>query len=247
MMTYLLEIACNSAASALAAQQGGADRVELFENLEQGGTTPSYGTLAVARDRLNIPLFVLIRPRAGDFFYDTLERDIMLRDIETCRRLGCDGVVIGALNSAGDIDLPLCRELVAAAGPLGITFHRAFDAARDLPAALEDVVSLGCQRILSSGGAASASEGSAMLAQLVRQAGARIQIMAGAGLNAQNIARVAKHSGCRQLHASAKAVRSSSMRFQNPALTGLQNDWTQTDAERVAALRQALEIGVQLP
>lgn len=238
---YLLEIACNSAASALAAQQGGADRVELFENLEQGGTTPSYGTLAVTRDKVKIPLFVLIRPRPGDFFYDALERDIMLRDVELCRQLGCDGVVIGALDSAGDIDLPLCRELVAAAGPLGITFHRAFDAVRHLPVALEDVVSLGCQRILSSGGAASALEGSAMLSQLVTQAGARIQLMAGAGLNAQNIATVARNSGCRQLHASAKAVRHSSMRFQNPALIGLQNDWTQTDAAHVAALRQALD------
>ncbi|MNV06910.1 Copper homeostasis protein CutC [compost metagenome] len=215
--------------------------MELFENLEQGGTTPSYGTLGVTRDKVKIPLFVLIRPRPGDFLYDALERDIMLRDIELCRQLGCDGVVIGALNSAGDIDLPLCRELVAAAGPLGITFHRAFDAARDLPAALEDVVSLGCQRILSSGGAASALEGSAMLSQLVTQAGARIQLMAGAGLNAQNIATVARNSGCRQLHASAKAVRHSSMRFQNPALIGLQNDWTQTDAAHVASLRQALE------
>ncbi|MNM92203.1 Copper homeostasis protein CutC [compost metagenome] len=238
---YLLEIACNSAASALAAQRGGADRVELFENLEQGGTTPSYGTLAVTRDRVKIPLFVLIRPRPGDFHYDTLERDIMLRDIETSRQLGCDGVVIGALNVAGDIDLPLCRELVAAAGPLGITFHRAFDAARDMPAALEDVVSLGCQRILSSGGAANALDGSAVLSQLVTQAGARIQLMAGAGLNAQNIATVTRNSGCRQLHASAKAVRRSSMRFRNPVLAGLQNDWTQTDVECVAALRQALD------
>ncbi|MGH8055322.1 MAG: copper homeostasis protein CutC [Stenotrophomonas sp.] len=238
---FLLEIACNSAASALAAAQGGADRVELFENLEQGGTTPSYGTLAVTRDKVKLPLFVLIRPRPGDFFYDTLERDLMLRDIEMCRRLGCDGVVIGALDADGNIDLPLCRELVATAGPLGLTFHRAFDAARDLPAALEDVVTLGCQRILSSGGAASALDGSAMLSHLVAQAGTRVQMMAGAGLNAQNIATVAQQSGCRQLHASAKAVRTSAMRFQNPALIGLENDWSQTDAQRVAELRQALQ------
>lgn len=238
---YLLEIACNSVASALAAQQGGANRVELFENLAQGGTTPSYGTLAVARDTLRIPLFVLIRPRPGDFQYDSLERDVMLRDIENCRRLGCDGVVVGALDAEGNVDLPLCRELVGAAGPLGITFHRAFDAARDLPAALEDVVSLGCHRILSSGGHADAEQGSTMLAKLVEQADKRIAMMAGAGLTARNIAAVATQTGCRQLHASAKAFRNSSMRFQNPALVGLENDWTQTDAEQVAALRRALD------
>jgi len=238
---YLLEIACNSAASALAAEQGGAHRVELFENLAQGGTTPSYGTLAVARERVRIPLFVLIRPRPGDFLYDTLERDIMLRDIETCRRLGCDGVVIGALDKAGAIDLPLCRELVAAAGPLGITFHRAFDAARDLRVALEAVITLGCQRILSSGGAGDAMAGSTVLAQLVEQAGTRIQMMAGAGLNAHNIAAVARQSGCRQLHASAKAVRRSMMDFHNPALLGLESEWVQSDADAVAALRKALE------
>lgn len=240
---YLLEIACNSAASAVAAQAGGADRVELFENLEQGGTTPSYGTVAVARERLRIPLFVLIRPRAGDFHYDALEAEIMLRDIAHCRQLGCDGVVIGALNADGEIDLPVCRELVSAAGPMGITFHRAFDAARDLPAALEQVVGLGCQRILSSGGCATALEGGAVLAGLVQQAGSRIALMAGAGLTADNIASVATRSGCRQLHASAKAVRHSAMRFQNPALLGLESDWLQTKQAHVEALRRALAQG----
>ncbi len=236
----LLEIACNSAASALAAQAGGADRIELFENLEQGGTTPSHGTLAVARERLRIPLFVLIRPRPGDFHYDALEAEIMLRDIAVCRQLGCDGVVIGALDADGAVDLPLCRELVAAAGPMGITFHRAFDAARDLPVALEDVVALGCERILSSGGQASALQGSTVLAALVRQAGARIALMAGAGLSAGNIAEVATRSGCRQLHASAKGLRRSVMRFHNPALTGLDRDWLQSEQAQVQALRAAL-------
>lgn len=236
----LLEIACNSAASALAAQQGGADRVELFENLEQGGTTPSYGTLAATRDGLQIPLYVLVRPRPGDFHYGPLEAEIMLRDIAACRQLGCDGVVIGALDADGGIDLPLCRELVNAAGPMGVTFHRAFDAARDLPAALEQVVGLGCERVLSSGGQAGAQAGVTMLAALVRQAGTRLSVMAGAGLTAANIGAVARESGCRELHASAKAVRRSAMHHHNPALVGLERDWLQSDATQVAALRQAL-------
>lgn len=239
---YVLEIASNSVASALAAQAGGADRVELFDNLGEGGTTPSYASIAVARERLRIPLFVLIRPRPGDFRYDALESELMLRDIANCRQLGCDGVVIGALDADGDVDMPLCRDLVAAAGPLGVTFHRAFDAARDLPTALEQVMDLGCQRVLSSGGQAGAEAGSAMLARLVAQAGDRLSVMAGAGITSDNIAGIASVTGCRELHASAKAVRVSAMRFRNADLRGLDNDWVQTEAGTVAALRSALEL-----
>jgi len=237
----LLEIASNSVASALAAQQGGADRIELFDNLAEGGTTPSQGSIAVARDRLRIPLFVLIRPRPGDFLYTALEAEIMLRDIAYCRALGCDGVVIGALDADGGIDMPLCRELVSAACPLGITFHRAFDAACDLPAALEQIVTLGCQRILSSGGQASALAGADVLAALVAQAGDRIALMAGAGITAANVMEVAERSGCVELHASAKTTQPSAMRHHNPALTGLSPDWTVTDAAQVSALRAVLD------
>jgi copper homeostasis protein len=236
----VLEIASNSVASALAAQQGGADRIELFDNLAEGGTTPSQGSIAVARDRLQIPLFVLIRPRPGDFLYTALETEIMLRDIAYCRALGCDGVVIGALEADGAIDMALCRELVSAAGPLGITFHRAFDAARDLPAALEQIVTLGCQRILSSGGQASALAGADTLAALVVQAGDRISMMAGAGITAANVVEIAERSGCIELHASAKATRRSAMHHHNPALTGLSPDWTATDLAQVSELRAVL-------
>lgn len=190
---------------------------------------------------MRIPLFVLIRPRPGDFRYDATETDIMLRDIAQCRQLGCDGVVIGALDADGDIDTTLCRELIAAAGPMGITFHRAFDAARDLPAALEQVIALGCQRVLSSGGRASAEAGSNMLARLVAQAGDRLSVMAGAGIGPGNIASIATTTGCRELHASAKAARASGMRYRNADLRGTDNDWTQTDAATVAALRAALD------
>lgn len=241
MARHTLEVASNSVASALAAQQGGADRIELFDNLAEGGTTPSHGSIAVARERLQIPLFVLIRPRPGDFRYDALETEIMLRDIAQCRQLGCDGVVVGALDAAGDIDVALCRDLVAAAGPLGVTFHRAFDAARDLPTALEQVIALGCQRVLSSGGQASAQAGSGMLARLVTQAGDRLSVMAGAGIGPDNITDIATTTGCRELHASAKTVRVSGMRYRNADLRGLDNDWTQTDANTVAALRAALD------
>ena len=239
-MGHVLEIASNSVASALAAQRGGADRIELFDNLAEGGTTPSLGSIALARERLQIPLFVLIRPRPGDFHYDALERELMLRDIQQCRALGCDGVVIGALDAEGNVDVPLCRELVQAAGSMQVTFHRAFDAARDLSAALEDVISLGCQRVLSSGGHASAEAGADVLYALVKQAAGRISVMAGAGIRPGNIAAVARATGCVELHASAKGPRRSHMRFQNPALVGLSPDWVATDADEVAALRAAL-------
>lgn len=239
---YLLEIACNSAMSAVAAQQGGADRIELFENLEQGGTTPSAGSIAVARDMLRIPLFVLIRPRPGDFHYGPLETEIMLRDIRYCRQLGCDGVVIGALTRDGDIDVDLCSQLMRAAGPMGVTFHRAFDAARDPSAALEQVIGLGCERVLSSAGHESAESGRFALAALVRQARGRISVMAGAGLNAGNIQQVARDSGCLELHGSARQVVRSPMRHHNPLLNGLQADWSQTDPALVAALRAALSL-----
>lgn len=236
-----LEIASNSLASALAAQAGGADRIELFDNLAEGGTTPSFATIAIARERLSIPLFVLVRPRPGDFHYDALETELMLRDIAHCRALGCDGVVIGALDVHGGIDLALCRELVHAAGPLQVTFHRAFDAARDRSAALEQVIGLGCQRVLTSGGQVSAEAGADVLAGLVTQAAGRITVMAGAGLGPANIAAVARRTGCTELHASAKGLRRSAMQFQNPALRGLDPDWSQTATATVAALRQALD------
>jgi len=236
----VLEISAGSLASALAAQEGGADRVELCDNLAEGGTTPSYGAIAVARDRLRIPLYVLIRPRGGDFLYDAAERAAMVADIEACVRLGCDGVVIGALDADGEVDAAVCREQIAAAGSLGITFHRAFDAARDPGRALEAAVALGCERILTSGGAADAFAGADRIAALVAQAAGRIALMAGAGVTPQNIAELARRAGVRELHASAKAPRRSAMRYRNDALAGLSPDWSQSDAQRVRDLVAAL-------
>ncbi|QWF19387.1 copper homeostasis protein CutC [Lysobacter capsici] len=240
MRARTLEISANSLGSALAAQAGGADRVELCENLGEGGTTPSYGSIAVARDRLRIALYVLIRPRAGDFLYDESECAVMRADIENCVRLGCDGVVIGALDARGDIDTALCRDLVAAAGPLGVTFHRAFDAARDQSAALEAAIGLGCERILTSGGADDAWSGADRIAALAEQAGDRIALMAGAGVTAQNIVALARRANVHELHASAKAPRQSAMTYRNETLAGLSPDWVQSDAQRVAELVAAL-------
>ncbi|NUO76719.1 MAG: copper homeostasis protein CutC [Lysobacter sp.] len=236
-----LEIAANSLASALAAQDGGADRIELCENLGEGGCTPSHASIAMARERLRIPLYVLIRPRAGDFLYDALERELMRRDIEHCVRLGCDGVVIGALDADGDVDRATCAELIAAAGSVGITFHRAIDAARDPARALEDAIALGCERVLTSGGASAAPDGAAAIAALAQRAGTRIAVMAGAGIDPGNVASLLAATGVTQVHASAKAAQRSRMRYRNVALTGLDPDWIASERERVTALRRALD------
>lgn len=240
MIRPVLEIAANSLGSALAAQEGGADRIELCADLGNGGTTPSYGTLAITRDRLRIPLYALIRPRTGDFCYGTDEVDVMLRDIGMCAKLGCDGVVIGALDAHGDVDEAVCRELISAAEMMEVTFHRAFDAARDQFRALETIIELGCERVLTSGGEANASAGAEHIAGFVKRAGSRLHVMAGAGLDASNIREVATRSNVHEFHGSASAMRRSLSRHRNDRLPGLEADWRQTDAGIVRAMVDAL-------
>lgn len=240
MTRPILEIAANSLASALAAQEGGADRIELCDNLGEGGTTPSYGTIVVARDRLRIPLYVLIRPRAGDFCYDAAELEVMLRDIECCVKLGCDGVVLGALDIAGDVDEAVCRELITATGSLGVTFHRAFDAARDQVRALDAIIASGCERVLTSGGAADALSGADRIAGFVERAGSRLRVMAGAGIDAGNIGEVAARSNAHEFHGSGRALRSSPSRHHNDRLRGLDFDRWETDSAKVRAMVDAL-------
>lgn len=214
MSPCVLEVAANSVASSCAAQAGGAGRVELCSALELGGVTPSWATIAMARERLRIPLYVLVRPRAGDFLYDDLECETMLRDIEACANLGCDGVVIGVLDADGNVDMARCRPLVAAAGDMGVTFHRAFDHASDQARALEDVVGLGCERVLTSGGRPRATQAVDAIRALVVQAGDRLSVMPGAGVNADNLAQLARATGAREFHASAKRQHPSGMRIR---------------------------------
>lgn len=240
MPRVLLEIACDGLGSALAAAEGGADRVELFANGAVGGTTPSAGTIAATRAALAIPLHVLIRPRAGDFLYSRPECDAMQHDIELCARLGCKGVVIGALDAGGDVDIAICRDLIAAAGPLAVTFNRAFDVARDQCAALEAIIALGCSRVLTSGGRASAPEGATIISELVCQAAERITILAGAGITAAQVAALVAATGVREIHASASASRTSAMHYRNAAVRGLDLDWRQTDSGLVRELAVAL-------
>lgn len=214
-----MEVCANSVRSALAAQEGGAIRVELCDNLPEGGTTPSYAQIALAKKTLSIKVYPIIRPRGGDFLYSELEFNLMKEDIKICKSLNCDGVVIGILKANGSVDKERCAELIEAAKPMPVTFHRAFDMSNDLEKALEDIIELGCERILTSGGEASAIKGADVLAKLIKQAEGRIIIMPGAGVSANNISDIIKITGAKEFHASARHAVKSEMQFRNPRLS----------------------------
>ena len=190
----------DSVESALAAERGGAGRLELCDALFDGGTTPSAGMIAACRDRVAIPLFVIIRPRGGGFVYSEPELDVMRRDIVAARGLGADGVVIGVLRRDGRIDEDQTRSLVGVAGDLSVTFHRAFDFTPDPGAAMETLISAGITRVLTSGGALTAREGVTTLASLVRRAGDRLVVMAGGGVREENVKEIVDGSGVREVH-----------------------------------------------
>lgn len=212
---YKFEICANSVESCVEAQRGGADRVELCAGMPEGGTTPSYGDVVVARRLLTTTkLHVIIRPRGGDFLYSDLEKEIMLEDVRMARRLGVDGVVFGALTAEGDVDMEFMRQLMEEAEGMSVTFHRAFDVCRDPREALEQIIELGCECILTSGQMPKAEEGVELLRELVERAGKRIVIMPGCGVNASNIAHIAEATGAREFHFSARSKRDSGMIFR---------------------------------
>lgn len=211
----IFEVCVDSVEGALAAQAGGAQRVELCDNLVEGGTTPSLGMIQVARRHIAIGLQVIIRPRGGDFYYSDLEFEVMRQDILSAKAAGADGVVLGLLNRDGSIDLPRTQALVDLARPLNVTFHRAFDVCRDVEAALEGLCQIGIDRVLTSGQQPTASAGADCIARLVRQAGERIHIMAGGGINEANVAELARKTGVPEIHFSARQWIESPMQFQN--------------------------------
>ena len=200
MSRKLLEISVESLEAALAAERGGADRIELCANLSAGGVTPGAELMSAVRERLRVPVFVMIRPRPGDFVYSAGEFEAMKKKIMATKKSGMSGVVLGVLDSKNRVDIARTRELVELALSLPTTFHRAFDECTDLLEALEDVIKTGAARILTSGGASSAFEGAATLAKLVAAAGSRIVIVPGAGINASNIAKVAELTHAQEFH-----------------------------------------------
>ncbi len=227
---FKFEVCANSVESCLAAQEGGADRVELCAGIPEGGTTPSYGEIKVARKLLNkTKLHVIIRPRGGDFLYASLELERMEEDIRMCRELGVDGVVIGCLTSDGEVDMEMNRRLIALAkddasswaasgknlNPMTVTFHRAFDRTANPMKALEDIIDLCCDRILTSGQQPKAIDGIPLLAELEKKAKGRINLLAGSGVNEENIHKIFEATDIHEYHFSARVNVPSRMKHYN--------------------------------
>lgn len=239
---FILEIATSDYATTQAAVEGGADRIELCANLMEGGTTPSYGTIIACRESFDVKLYPIIRPRGGDFLYTDEEFEIMRKDIITCKQIGCDGVVIGMLLSNGAIDKKGCATLVKQAYPLGVTFHRAFDRCKNPFQALEDIIDIGCERILTSGLHPNAIDGLSLIKELNDKAKGKVIIMPGSGVRKENIIAIKEATGCKEFHTSLRRKTPSKMDYKNPNFynneeSGLNNF---IDSNEVAALKQLL-------
>lgn len=236
----LFEVCLQSVDGAIAAQAGGAGRVELCAALAEGGITPSLGCIAACRDALSIDIMVMIRPRGGDFLYSPADLDSMARDIDHCKAIGVTGVVFGLLQEDGQIDLEHTKQLIDLARPLEVTFHRAFDVTKDPVVSLENLIELGVDRVLTSGQAATVPEGLGLIKSLVQQSAGRIGILPGCGIRPENVAEVIAETRVTAFHATAFATRSSAMTYQNPSvymgLPGLAEYERQyTSAEMVAS------------
>jgi copper homeostasis protein len=240
-----VEVCIDSVASALAAERGGAQRVELCSDLLEGGVTPSSGLLGVVRSNVSIGVFPIIRPRPGDFCYSEQEFDTMCRDIEVARSEGADGVVVGMLKTDGHVDVERTRQLVELARPLAVTFHRAFDMSADLFRSLEDVFATGADRILTSGGEQECLQGMDTLARLVRASRGRVRIMAGGRIGISNAATIIERTGVAEIHVGLATPVTSPMFHRNPRLSlgkapGNEHQRTQVLEENVRKLKHAI-------
>jgi len=253
-MKYLIEIATSDFLTTRSAVDGGADRIELCANLAEGGTTPSYAHIKKCKESFSIPIFPIIRPRGGDFLYTKDEFEIMKNDIKLCKELGCEGIVIGLLNMDGTIDITRTSELIEMAYPLEVTFHRAFDRCKDPFLALEELIEIGCQRILTSGQQLSVSslqsavndQAVELIAQLNKVADDRIIIMPGSGVRKENIKILAEKTRCVEFHSSLRGKTKSSRHFIHPSFANSEESYSNNaiSPDDVRALRNALELRV---
>ena len=239
-MYYKLEVIGFNIESCIIAQQAGADRIELCDNPAEGGTTPSYGFIKAAREKLQVDLYPMIRPRGGDFLYSDEEFEIMCEDVKICKSLLCDGVVFGILNADGTVDKKRNTKLVELAYPMGVTFHRAFDRTRDAFEALETLIEIGCERILTSGLKPNVTDGKLMLKALVEKADERIIIMPGSGVRSANVKELATVTGAKEFHSSAKKQADSKMIYLNEEMNE-QLTSVIADAEEIKNLLQVLQ------
>ena len=232
----LVEICVGDVMSAVAAEAGGADRVELCDNLAAGGTTPSAGAIALACRHVSIPVHVLVRPRGGDFVYSPLEVAVMRHDIEVAKAAGAAGVVFGVLTADGTIDREQMANLTELARPLSLTFHKAFDQVRDQAAALEVLMELGIDRVLTSGGQASAIQGVETLAMLVEKARGRLSVMAGGRLDAESLPRVIRQAKMNEVHLGSAVSEMNAGRIRSTAFDAAETSWPKVNVQRVAQI-----------
>lgn len=240
----LLEVVVYNIESALRAQQGGADRIELCDNPAEGGTTPSYGIIEAVRQNISMDVYVMIRPRGGDFLYTNYEFHSMKRDIYQCQKLSVDGIVLGILTPEGRIDKKRCKELIDIARPLKVTCHRAFDMTRDPFEAFEDCIEIGFHRILTSGRQPQALAGADLIGELINKANGRIAIMPGSGVNENTVQEIIRKANCKEIHFSATAFREGGMIYKSESIAGMGSDEGSeykvrtVDVERVKRMRE---------
>lgn len=243
----ICEVVVYNIDSALRAQEGGADRIELCDNPAEGGTTPSFAMIEQVRQNISLDVYVMLRPRGGDFCYNNYEFHIMKRDLLQCQRLSVDGLVFGILTEEGRIDKKRCKELIDKSRPLKVTCHRAFDMTRDPFEALEDCIEIGFDKILTSGQRPQAIDGSGLIAELVKRAAGRITIMAGSGVNEDTVADIVTATKVNEIHFSAVSFKDSAMQFRNPHITamgggpGMEYKSRTVDPERVKRTRALAE------
>lgn len=214
-MKILFEACVDSLSSAINAESAGADRIELCANLQEGGVTPSFATIKLVIDQLKIPVNVLVRPRSGDFLYSDVEFEVIKQDVVVCREIGVKGIVVGLLTEDGEVDYSRTKQLMELAGKMSVTFHRAFDMTRDAEKALQSLINLGVDRVLTSGQESDVYKGIATLKKLVELAGSKIIILPGGGVTENNIKEVVEKTGAKEIHASARVIVRSKMNYIN--------------------------------
>lgn len=235
-----LEVCAFHIESCIIAERSGATRVELCDNPIEGGTTPGYGTIKVAREKISILLYPIIRPRSGNYYYTDEELQIIKEDIEICKNLGCDGISVGVQTRDSRIDKENLKRIVEWAGPMGVTCNRVFDCAPDPFEALEDIIDCGCERILTSGQKSAAPDAAELLRELVQAAANRIIIMPGAGVNSSNIAKLKEVSGAMEFHSSARKVAPNPVTFINKEVSDYGNVYI-ADEDEVRAMIKAIK------
>jgi len=240
MSDYLLEICAYNYSSAIIAKKAGAHRIELCDNMGEGGTTPSYGSLKMVRENVDILLYPIIRPRGGHAFYTEEEFEVMKQDIRLCKELGVDGIVTGFVKTDGRVDAARLKDVIELAYPMGVTFHRAFDATPDPFEAMETIIEAGCERILTSGQKPAAIEGIDMIAELVKAANERIIIMPGAGVRASNLKALKTGTGSREFHSSAHKIVEINLSHTNEYIQNMGHSYI-ADEENIKEMIKILK------